>query len=75
LALGSDADARQQSYRDLFKHHLDEVDLQGIRNATNKGWVLGRDSFKDEMSAATNRRLAPLPKGRPKTIKIEPGSN
>ncbi|MDP1521715.1 MAG: transposase [Methylotenera sp.] len=75
LALGRDADARRQSYRDLFKHHLDEVDLQSIRNATNKGWVLGKDSFKDEMSAATNRRLAPLPKGRPKTIEIEPGSN
>ncbi|MDP2071226.1 transposase [Methylotenera sp.] len=75
LALGSNVDARQHNYRDLFKHHLNEVDLQGIRNATNKGWVLGNDSFKDKMSAASNRRLTPLPKGRPKTIKIESDPN
>jgi putative transposase len=75
LALGSNADARQQNYKELFKHHLDEVDLERIRNATNKGWVLGENSFKDAMTSATNRRLTPLPKGRPKTIKIESDPN
>lgn len=66
LALGQNPDQRQEAYRALFKVHLSEARLDEIRDATNKGWVLGGERFKEEIAAALNRRIAPLAKGRPK---------
>lgn len=71
LALGADQDERRAAYRALFKAHLSEATLAAIRDATNKGWALGNDCFKEEIAAAVSRRVAPLPKGRPRIKKIE----
>jgi putative transposase len=40
--------------------------LVAIRDATNKGWALGTDRFMERIAAAVSRRVAPLPKGRPR---------
>ncbi len=69
LALGDTASARQKSYRSLVDDNLDEATLKTIRDATNKGWPLGDEKFKDELEAALRRRFRPLPRGgrRPNT--------
>jgi putative transposase len=64
--LGRTQEARQAAYRALFRGHISQDDLSFIREATNKGWVLGNDRFRDKIGNLTARRAKPLPKGRPK---------
>ncbi len=68
-ALGKEKQERQAAYRALFNAHVSEEELVAIREATNKGWALGNDRFKQEVAAAARRRVAPLPKGRPRKDK------
>jgi putative transposase len=65
--LGGTAAARQQAYRALFGHHLSGETLDAIREATNKAWVLGSEKFKDRLAKKLERRVSPLPRGRPAT--------
>lgn len=62
-ALGRDPQDRQAAYRALFQAHLDEPTLNTIREATNKGWALGDDRFREEIARLLSRRAQPLPKG------------
>lgn len=75
VALGASNEARQSAYRALFKAHLGETSLNEIRDATNKGWALGNDQFKESIAMAVSRRVAPLPKGRHKKDKLESDPN
>ena len=68
LALGRTAKKRQESYRALFKNHIERGELEVIREATNKAWVLGNDRFKKGIAKGAERRLEPLPKGRPRKV-------
>ena len=63
--LGNTTATRQQAYRALFRQHLSGETLDTIREATNKAWVLGTDKFKDRLAKKLDRRVAPLPRGRP----------
>ncbi len=63
--LGGTAATRQQAYRALFRQRLSGEILDAIRDATNKAWVLGSDKFKDRIAKKSDRRVAPLPRGRP----------
>ena len=73
-ALGHTDEARQAAYRALLNTCLSESEVVAIREATNKAWVLGGDRFKAEIAALVERRVAPLPKGRPrKMIDVESG--
>lgn len=49
-ALGGSDEERQVAYRALFKVHIGEAELNTIRNATNKGWALGSERFKEEIT-------------------------
>lgn len=69
--LGRSGAARQAAYRLLFKSRITNTDLLAIRDATNKGWALGDDEFKDWLQTFTKRRVKPLPKGRPRLKKLE----
>ncbi len=64
--LGPMPEARQQAYRQLFRAHIAKDELEAIRNATNKAWVLGEGRFCGKVEALSQRRAAPLPKGRPR---------
>ncbi len=64
--LGQSATARQAAYRQLFRAQIAGADLEAIREATNKAWVLGGDRFKAKMAVLSGRRSSPLPKGRPR---------
>lgn len=63
LALGLDDAARQQRYRALFEHAIDPIMIDGIRDATNKGWILGSDRFKEQIGELLERQLEPKSRG------------
>ena len=44
--LGRSDKQKQKRYRDLFKGFMPDLELQEIREALNKEWVLGDDRFK-----------------------------
>ena len=59
IALGKAAEARQEAYRLLFRHHLAESSVAAIRDAPNKAWVLGSDRFKQRVQRQLERRVEP----------------
>jgi len=64
--LGSNKYNQQYLYRELFKHHLDDVDIHSIREAVNQELVLGRNDFKEKIMQMTKRQVKPAPMGRTK---------
>ena len=64
--LGPTPEARQKAYRQLFRVQIGKAELEAIRNATNKAWVLGEGRFCEKVEALSQRRAAPLPRGRPR---------
>jgi len=63
LGLGKTDAERQEAYTSLFWGTMPERELTAIRDATNKGWVLGNDRFKAQIEAKTGRRTIPLGRG------------
>lgn len=63
--LGRSIAEQQASYRALFKEPLEKGFIEALRAATNGGWALGGERFKQEIAAALKRRVAPLPPGPP----------
>ena len=57
------AEARQAAYRLLFRHHIAESSVAAIRDATNKGWVLGSDRFKQRVQRQLGRQVEPSARG------------
>ena len=49
---------RQQAYRELFRHHMDNDTLHEIRESLNYELVLGRSYFKDKIKEITQNKLA-----------------
>lgn len=64
--LGRSATARQSAYRKLFRAAVSKTDLEAIREATNKAWVLGNDRFREKIEQLSGRRTTPKPRGRPR---------
>jgi putative transposase len=64
--LGNTPFERQAEYRRLVDGGLGEAEIGKIHNAVEHGWALGNGSFLRELSMKTERRLAPLPVGRPR---------
>lgn len=69
--LGRSTSERQGAYRQLFRAHVSKSDIEAIRDATNKAWVLGNDRFRGKIEALSGRRAAPLQRGRPKLEKVK----
>ena len=65
LALGSDAEKRRECYRELFRFALEPGLIDQLRAATNKGLVFGNDHFREQIEAATGRRMD-AKRGRPR---------
>jgi putative transposase len=63
LALEARPHQRQAAYQALFQAHIDPEILDDIRQATQKGWALGKDRFNDQIERLLNRRTRPLPRG------------
>jgi putative transposase len=63
--LGRSVEDRQNAYRKLIREPLDKDFVEALRAATNGGWALGSERFRNEIAEAAGRRAEPLPKGRP----------
>ncbi|HSQ31404.1 MAG TPA: transposase [Gemmatimonadaceae bacterium] len=72
-ALGGDPRSRQAAYSALYADCIDDETLRDIRSATNKGWALGSDHFRDMVSRDSGRRASPLRRG-PRGKKPQKGS-
>jgi putative transposase len=64
--LGNTPFERQAEYRRLSEGGLPEPEVARIQHAVEHGWALGDGSFLRELASKTERRLAPLPVGRPR---------
>lgn len=65
-ALGNTPFERQRAYQDALAQPLPVADIEAIEAATRKGWLLGSPGYAARMAPRANRRIAPLPKGRPR---------
>ncbi len=65
-SLGNTPFERQAAYARACAAPLDAAVLDGIRNATHRGWPLATPPFLDLLARRTERRLAPRPVGRPR---------
>jgi len=63
MALAKEDKERQSIYRKLFKAHVDASEIELIREATNKGLIIGGDRFKDEIEQLTERRVRESKRG------------
>ena len=62
--LGNTPFEREATWRALNQLPLESDQLQALRDAATKGWALGGSAFLAAAARATDRRLAPLPRGR-----------
>ena len=69
LCLGKNENERWAAYRDLFDDHPSELGLAEIRDATNKGWPLGSDHFKQMIQNQLGMRAAPTTRGGDRKLK------
>ncbi|MEO0442807.1 MAG: transposase [Pseudomonadota bacterium] len=63
LGLGQRQSTRQARYKALFDGHIPENAIENIRNATNKGWVLGDTRFQQQVEKVTGRAASPRRRG------------
>lgn len=61
--LGCSKEERLKNYRSLFRGRMAEKTLEEIRNATNKSWVLGDETFRCQIEKVTGRITAPRQRG------------
>lgn len=64
-ALGNTPFERQAGYRQLLENGSSPAELDRIRYAEHRGWVLGAE-MTVQKDVCANRRLSPLAKGRPR---------
>ena len=69
--LGTTPETRHHTYRELFRHHMENTLLHEIRDALNQELVLGRDDFKDRIAEMTKRQTRPARSGRPPFVGVE----
>jgi putative transposase len=66
LGLGIDAEDRQKEYRAWVEARIAEGEWEQIRQATQRGRLIGREAFQKEIQARVGRRLVGESRGRPK---------
>jgi putative transposase len=69
--LGRSSDARREAYRALFHAAADEIAVEGIRQATNGGFVLGSARFANQIARVLGRRVERGKPGRPPRAKAQ----
>ncbi len=66
--LGLTADERQDKYREWIERQCDEMEWDKIRQATQRGRLIGRETFQKQVEAMTGRRLVGEARGRPRKM-------
>jgi putative transposase len=64
--MGNTPFEREAAHRQLLERALTPEQVQGITEATKKGWALGSDSFVAAIQERTGRRARPGRRGRPR---------
>lgn len=64
-------ESRHTTYRELFRHHMDNDILHQIRDSVNQELVLGRSDFKDKIEEITLRQTRLGLPGRPRVEEEE----
>jgi putative transposase len=64
--LGNTPFERQAAYRRLYEAGVGPSESKAIGSAVERGWALGDAPFLETLASRTERRLAPLPVGRPR---------
>mgnify|MGYP003571099500 FL=1 len=65
VSLGKTNAARTESYKSLFKAHLDKNMLDDIRAAWQTGTPLGNDYFREQIEAKLKLKVGQARRGRP----------
>ena len=65
-ALGRTPEERTTAYRELFRTHLDPIQVHAIRAATNVGMPLGNERFKEQIETALQCKVGHAHRGRPR---------
>jgi putative transposase len=64
--LGMTTIERQEKYRQWIESQIEEREWEEIRQATQRGRLIGRETFQKQVEAMTGRRLVGEARGRPK---------
>ncbi|CAM2150048.1 transposase [Pararobbsia alpina] len=70
-SLGNTPFERQRRYKEMIDQPLDERDIDLLEQATLKGWVIGSEAWLDWCARQANRRVSPLPRGRPRKTRAD----
>ena len=62
-ALGNSNSSRISNYHALFEKPIPDSELEAIRVATNKAWVLGNNRFQAKIEKLLDRQVQPKPRG------------
>jgi REP-associated tyrosine transposase len=73
-ALSADSQKRHAAYRALFDSELDETMLEAIRDATNGGYPLASDAFKNSVIAPLGWKTGPRKPGPRSILTLTPNS-
>ena len=66
LSLGRTRPSRQKAYRSLFKTHMEEEIVKGIRAAWQSGTPLGNERFRDKIEKTLKLKVGQAKRGRPR---------
>ncbi|MFZ6672906.1 transposase [Undibacterium sp. Xuan67W] len=66
--LGNTPFQREAAYKEMMQKPLAVADIATMMDAALKGWLIGSDTFKAEMVRLTERRVAPMKRGRPRKV-------
>ncbi|MCP4489540.1 MAG: transposase, partial [Gammaproteobacteria bacterium] len=61
---GTSEVSRQEAYRGLFQHQMDQGIVKAIRTSTNGNFVLGSQKFQSEVEVQLGRRVTRGVSGR-----------
>jgi putative transposase len=64
-SLGPSVGQRCAAYRRICRASMEVSTLAAIRDATNKGWALGSEQFREQIEVLAGRRSQPLRRTRP----------
>ncbi len=70
LSLGRSNTDRQSAYRALFNQAIQPAQLEMIRQAVNKGLVLGSKAFRDQIEKSSGQRARSARRGRPRKADV-----
>ncbi len=64
--LGTTENGRQERYQQWIDSQIDETEWEEMRQATQRGRLIGRETFQKQVEAMTGQRLVSEARGRPK---------